>query len=515
MTAWASVTTRQQDRTVRHVWWAGYAAVIFTGLIIAAIARRRITEPYLGISLALVILLMVGWLIKPRVALYFVLFLTAVSDSVTLYWFPFVKNFSSRESIAYVADAATISPLEMSIGIGAVVSALRCYARSGRLTYPSGLSRAVTFFSAMVLFGMAYGFLQGAGLRIIMLEGRSVLYIALVFVIVTNECRNSRHERNALYSILAGVTVQALLSIDYYNGLEPAAREDLESLTQHGAATAQNLLIVVLFSALLFTRHRVLKWVLLVALVPTGFIYMLAQRRAGIGALGVGVVLVAISLFWRDRGRFWKVVPVFAIVVGVYTAAFWTSESTVGFPAQAVKTIVAPNEISEKDRSSDLYRLIENYNLNYTIRTRPLTGIGFGHQFYRPVPLPQINAFELSVYIPHNSLLWVWMKTGVVGFVALFYLVARALTLAAARIRASRDDIETITTIGAAAFVAMYIVFTFADISWDARNTALLGFALAVCGRSNTSDLPEADVASTTTPVQETTDLTSAANAAA
>ena len=48
-----------------------------------------------------------------------------------------------------------------------------------------------------------------------------------------------------------------------------------------------------------------------------------------------------------------------------------------------------------------------------TIKAKPITGLGFGQRFYRPFPLPDISFFPFYEYMPHNSVLWIWIKTGV------------------------------------------------------------------------------------------------------
>ena len=69
-----------------------------------------------------------------------------------------------------------------------------------------------------------------------------------------------------------------------------------------------------------------------------------------------------------------------------------------------------------------MYRTVENLDINATINAKPLTGLGFGQKFYRPFPLPDISFFLFYEYIPHNSILWIWIKTGVGGFVAMLFL---------------------------------------------------------------------------------------------
>ena len=62
----------------------------------------------------------------------------------------------------------------------------------------------------------------------------------------------------------------------------------------------------------------------------------------------------------------------------------------------------------------------------YTAKTDPF-GVGFGKPFYQPIPLPDISFFVFSEYIPHNSIMWIWLKMGYLGFVTLLFLLAAAI----------------------------------------------------------------------------------------
>ncbi len=243
-----------------------------------------------------------------------------------------------------------------------------------------------------------------------------------------------------------------------------------------------NLLALVLVLAIVTPRvPRWVPWVSAISLVPVGWVYIVSQRRAAIVALGGAMVLVALHLWWRQRTTFWKIVPVVTICFVGYVGAFWSVESAAGFPAQAVKTVVAPDQVSDADASSNVYRDIEKYDLWATIRADPLDGQGFGRPFLRPIPLPDISVFEFNEYIPHNSLLWVWIKTGVGGFVTLLYLIARSMTLGTERYRRMPKGPDMVVALAMLGFVVMFAIFLFVDIAWEARNVLLLAMAFALC----------------------------------
>jgi O-antigen ligase len=463
----------------------GYLAVLGGGMLIAAFAGRRITEPYLAMTLGLLLLLLTGWFIHPRATLYATLLLTAVADQMTVWWFPFVKNLSSRESITFIADAATLSPLDLALLSGAAISVLRHYADTGRPLARSQLTGPLIVLTGFVLFGFLRGLVAYGDARIAVFEGRPLFYIVLAFVIVTNECTEQAHLRRALWAILAGVVIQALLSIQYVQRLDPADRDAMTTLNEHGSTIGHHLVIVTLVALLLFkVRRPATVAMLAVAAVPVVYVLFLAQRRSGIAALVVGGALMAVVLFWRRPRTFWLVVPVLALAIATYTAAFWSSGSDVAFPAQAIKSVIAPGSAKEEDAGSDLYRYLEGLNLNITIKAEPLLGLGFGRAFYRPVPLPDISWYEFYAYKPHNSVLWFWIKTGFFGFVTMFYVFGRTILLGAHRLRSVEIDVDFVVRLVSTLFVVMFAVFSWVDISWDARNCVFLGFAIAACTRA-------------------------------
>jgi hypothetical protein len=71
------------------------------------------------------------------------------------------------------------------------------------------------------------------------------------------------------------------------------------------------------------------------------------------------------------------------------------------------------------------------------------------------------------------------MKAGFGGFVALIFLFGAALrTGARAALRTARGDFAAIT-LTSTAFIAMFAIFAYVDIAWDAQNVVLLAVAMA------------------------------------
>ena len=149
-----------------------------------------------------------------------------------------------------------------------------------------------------------------------------------------------------------------------------------------------------------------------------------------------------------------------------------------------------------------------------------MLGIGFGHPFYRPYALPEINLFGFEAYVPHNSLIWIWIKMGIGGLVALLYIFGRALAQGAARARAAPPGVDAVIAMIGVVFVAMYAVFLYVDIAWEPRNVVLLALSIGLCtgplreeARTNeraveSSRLPTSSIRSVDRPLTKRIDLT-------
>jgi O-antigen ligase len=81
--------------------------------------------------------------------------------------------------------------------------------------------------------------------------------------------------------------------------------------------------------------------------------------------------------------------------------------------------------------------------------------------------------------MPHNSVLWMWMKVGALGFLAMVFLFGLTLVTGVRNVlRLPPSDYAAIT-LTSVTFVLMYAIFSYVDISWDAQNMVVLAVATA------------------------------------
>lgn len=465
-------------------WWTIYLVVLGAGLLIAAVAYLRPDRTYLGFSLACLAALVLLWLRAPKAALAITVALSLMGDQLAVYWFPFTKNLSSGESIMYLTGGISVSPFEVVVAAALAITTFRNVAE-GRITRPAPLLRPMAVFTATVVFGMVLGMQRGGDLNAALFEVRPVLYLPALYLLVVNVCDDRRDFRRMVWAAVVGITVQAVLSVESIWSTPVAVRPPPESIMEHGSAISINLVFVLAVALLVHRRrHPLAASVVLLTCIPMAIAYFESERRAAVIALVAGLLVLGIQLAWRQPTTLLVAAPIVVLPFSLYVAAMWGSDSAAAFPAQAVKSVIAPDDLDDADRGSSQYREIENFDLHATIRSSPVTGIGFGHPFHRPAPLPDISQFEYHEYIPHNSLLWVWTKTGFVGFATFLYIVARSLTMGADRMRRVRDGIDAVMAYAAVSFVVMFVVFMYVDIAWGARNAVLLALCLGLCGAS-------------------------------
>ena len=254
-------------------------------------------------------------------------------------------------------------------------------------------------------------------------------------------------------------------------------------ITEHSAAIHMNTLFVFTLAVWLYKGSWSKRLLLPLMALPVALTYLATQRRSAFIALFIALGLMALLLYRESRKVFFIIVPIVALIGVMYLAAFWNRSGALGLPAQAIKSVIAEDQASAKDQSSNIYRIIENINASYTIHLRPLTGVGFGQPFHFFVPLPDISSFIWWEYITHNSIAWIWMKTGVGGFFAVMFLVGTAV-MTGVRVlwQMPRNDMSAIAAT-AVLYIIMHFIFAYVDMSWGVQNMIYMGVTLGLINR--------------------------------
>ena len=104
-------------------------------------------------------------------------------------------------------------------------------------------------------------------------------------------------------------------------------------------------------------------------------------------------------------------------------------------------------------------------------------GLGFGKPFLQPVPLPNILSLDpVYLYIPHNTIYWVCMRLGPIGYLALWYLFGSIIVRGCIYVRQLKDKYLQLVAIYVVAMVVMEIMVAYADYQLSFyRNVIYIG----------------------------------------
>lgn len=474
-----SVQSRQNRANLTHFLW--YTAVLLLsgmlGLLMLVSGPSASHIAWVVYLLGVVIIF-----VQPRYGIYLLIFLSLVGDGTLTYSLPFTKNFSSAESLLYLSDALIVSPLETYILLTFVSWLGRGAMQRKIIFYRCELFWPALAFISFIVFGLVYGIGTGGNLTIALWESRAIFYMVAMLILASNLFTERSHFHNALWFAMGALFIEGIIGSYYFLVTLRGSLAGVEAITDHSAAIHMNTLFVFVLAAWLY-QTSIAKRILLPLMVPPVVLsYLATQRRAAFVTLIVALALMTIILYKENRRAFWLIVPTAAVVGILYLGAFWNSGSALGQPAQAVKSVIAEDQANAADQSSNVYRQIENLNTGFTIHQRPLTGVGFGQKFYIVWALPDISFFEWWEYLPHNSIIWIWLKAGAGGFIAMLYLVGKTIMVGSRTLQKIHREAMGAIALTGTLYIVMHFIYAYVDISWDTQSMVYVGMTMGMLG---------------------------------
>jgi hypothetical protein len=468
------VTVTSVERRETITWWLLFLGLLgVTGMVGISMLR---SGPHPAMLIWFCYLTGIGLILyQPRYGVYLILGLSLVGDMALATWYPFVKNFSSAESLLYVNDALIFSPAETFIlltfvswlGRGIIQRKIEWY--TGPLFWPAMV------FIGFITFGLVYGLMRGGDLTIGLWEARPIYYLPVMLVLTSNLIRTREQVGKLIWIAMIAIFIDSINGFLYVRNELNFQLHMVDRIAEHSSSIHANTFFVLLFSAWMFRAAYTWRLILPVMLPFVAISYLANQRRAAFITLTIAIVLILAILYWENRKAFWLITPVLAMVGLVYLAVFWNSSGTLGMFASAIKSVVAADASSAADQSSNLYRLIENTNTNFTIKKAPLTGVGFGNKFFIVWPMPDISFFIWWEYIVHNSVMWIWMKAGIGGFLSMIFFVGYTIMVGVQALRRMPGGDISAIALTATLYIIMHFVYAYVDMSWDAQSMIYVG----------------------------------------
>ena len=345
------------------------------------------------------------------------------------------SNLSNRG----LPNGVVVSLFELVITLTLVSSLAQRFHR--RMPFMRGeLFLPLMAFGVMVLIGEVNGVLTGGDFKISLWELRPLFYLAILYVVAVNTVSRPIHIRAILWLTLVCTAIRSVDGIYRYFQLPADMRASVPTILEHD----DSLFLVAVFGILVATLiwrawlpKRFMQ--VLIGVVPlAAYMMIINHRRAAFMCLAITIVIL-LPVIWiglgssERRRRMAYLVLAGSVLIAAYLSAFWNSEGNIAEPARAIRSIIEPDE---RDYLSNLYREAENKNLQYMIGLSPYVGIGFGKPIQVVYPMVDLTStWSLQLYLPHNNLLWLWMRMGIVGFLIFWTMVGAAVLVILSSIR--------------------------------------------------------------------------------
>lgn len=416
---------------------------------------------------------------RPRYGLYAVALLAIMLESQPtdpiMYW-GWVTQFSiaTWSNIPFL----TFTPIELLLAITVISAAL--HGELGRGLPGAHLKRPLLFFVALVVLSFLYGVLTGGSLTVAIWEVRALVLAGVLALLVP---KLLTHRGQVEHLIVLLCIAMVLLSLDIiwrrFTLLANLHSGQLDGAFDHESPIFINFMVVLLVARLVWPatgRQR------LAALAIPLVIYaeMLTERRAGWIGLDLGLAVILIFTFRLQRKFFYLIGLPLILVYSGYLGAFWNAQGTLGQPARAVRSIVSPDP---RDEASNLYRVLEAANIRQNIRDHPFTGVGFGHTYVFYYPLPDLSFWRFWHYTAHNTMLWVWMDMGPLGFIAFLVLIATGIVYGVQVLRRSSKEPFAPIIVALVSGLIMVAVYSYVDLGLTSvRMSVFFGILLGVIG---------------------------------
>jgi hypothetical protein len=300
------------------------------------------------------------------------------------------------------------------------------------------VSLAIRCVLACVLLAVVIGQAHHGDLRVALMEARPYVYLAVTYFVASVFIRDRRAIRALLWAFVGTVGFKAVQGI-YVWILNRHMYPKPESYISHEASYFFVIFMVLVLALWLFDqRGKMRTWA--TRLLPLViFANTVNDRRASWEMLGGALLcfgVIAYKALPIRRRLLGKAVVGLVLISAVYFPVMWNNNGSLGEPARAVKSQIAP---STRDADSDTYRVQENANLELNIKQDGLLGKGFGVKIDYALPITDISQDDpLIAYIPHNDVLDVLMRMGLLGGLAMWGLIAAGI-ISGFRLAMSRD----------------------------------------------------------------------------
>lgn len=358
------------------------------------------------------------------------------------------------------------SPMDLLLLALLVLWAFRAAATQQWRAPRSRIAVAIGIVATIWTGSFVHGIVTGGDLDAASFELRSFLYLAATYFLTSRLLPDVRGVVAMGWALVVSTGIKAIegmIILIEVRGLRPAP----EAILGHEESFFFGLFITLCAALWLFRIRSRLRLVATL-LLPVVLIADIGNTRRVAWLILAADFLVLIAVAWialPDRRRLITRVVACAVAAFVlYLPFFWNGSGLLAQPARATRSLVDP---SVRDSQSDAYRYIEDADLGVNIKSAGLLGTGMGlkidYSTYKIVDLSPGDSF--IQYNPHNGLLWVWMRAGPVGELALWGVVA-AVIITGLRLARSRDRATVLVGAIGTCTAVQWVILGYSDMGF-------------------------------------------------
>lgn len=302
----------------------------------------------------------------------------------------------------------------------------------------SHVSRAVGAMLGAVLLGLFVGLAHHGSLRVALMETRPYVYLSATYALTAALVRTRSALRAVLWAFVVAAGLKAAQGVYVFLQVRNWHPRP-EAVLGHEDAYTFGLFIFLVAALWLFEVPGRLRttatWLLPLVVAANLF----NNRRAAWLLLGGGLLALAVIAYHNlpsRRHKLKRAGVVLLVFSAAYLPAYWNKTGTLAQPARAIRSQISPDP---RDASSDLYRIQENANLKLNIHEGGLLGKGFGVPIDYALPIVDLSKVDPNIkYVPHNGVLYLLMRMGIVGATAIWALLGIGI-VAGCRVARSVD----------------------------------------------------------------------------
>ena len=384
---------------------------------------------------------------------------------------PIFENIARYTPLSFMY----VNMVELWLVLLAGVWFLRGVSRGEIRVRPAVCPLALSLAALTVLVTFIIGVKSGGDFKIALWEVRALGYLFGLAWLVPQLVDRRRHVVVLLWVIVGALSIKAFQGLYRYFVV---LRMQLPLGDTFMAHEDPVMFVPLFFLFVMLVHYRVEPRLtrFLAVITPILLVVLaLTQRRIAYVSLVLCGAFLVVLLRPAARWKFAQMATPAVLAGALYVVMFYGSSSPLGRPvARALQLFEAGN-------ISNQYRVVEEENLKYTIDQHPW-GIGYGQPFEMLYDLPK--SWVLYDYIPHNEILWIWVKSGTLGFVVVMYFFARVIAEAAWAHRALRDPLFRVlaAVVAIAVFNQLLVAYYELQLTYT-RNMVYLGTLLGLLGR--------------------------------